>query len=100
MNIDLKHNLKALETVWDYSYDKVGYLGTNLPIDKCFECGFEGEFNATEHGFMCPQCHNTNPETTDVIKRTCGYLGQPLKRPMIKGRHKEIQSRVKHMDAL
>ncbi|QNR08805.1 anaerobic ribonucleoside-triphosphate reductase [Macrococcoides canis] len=97
---DLKHNLKALETVWDYSYDKVGYLGTNLPIDKCFECGFEGEFNATAHGFMCPHCHNTNPETTDVIKRTCGYLGQPLKRPMIKGRHKEIQSRVKHMDAL
>ncbi len=94
---DLKHNLKALEAVWDYSYDKVGYLGTNLPIDKCFECGFEGEFEATADGFMCPHCHNTDPETTDVIKRTCGYLGQPLKRPMIKGRHKEIQSRVKHM---
>ena len=26
----LNHNLKALEAVWDYAYDKVGYLGTNM----------------------------------------------------------------------
>lgn len=48
------------------------YLGTNCPIDKCFECGFEGEFLATEQGYSCPSCHNNNPETTDVVKRICG----------------------------
>ncbi|MGX4686784.1 anaerobic ribonucleoside-triphosphate reductase [Vagococcus sp. JNUCC 83] len=93
----LQQNRKALEAVWDYAYDKVGYLGTNTPIDHCYECGFEGDFNPTERGFECPQCHNNDPKTCDVVKRTCGYLGNPQARPMVHGRHKEISSRVKHM---
>lgn len=32
------------------------------------------------------------------MKRTCGYLGNPLKRPMVHGRHEEIAHRVKHMN--
>lgn len=94
---NVRHNVRALESVWDYSYDKIGYLGTNTPIDKCFECDFEGEFKPTEFGFECPTCGNSNPETCDVIKRTCGYLGNPLARPMAKGRHEEIVAREKHM---
>lgn len=93
----LTHNLKALEAVWDYSYDKVSYLGTNTPIDTCYECGFEGDFNTTAHGYECPNCKNHNPDTVDVVKRTCGYLGNPVQRPTIEGRHKEIAARVKHM---
>lgn len=93
----LQQNPKALEAVWDYSYDRVGYLGTNTPIDHCYECGFEGDFKATERGFECPQCGNHDPKTCDVVKRTCGYLGNPQARPMVHGRHKEISSRVKHM---
>ena len=89
--------MKALEAVWDYSYDKVGYLGTNTPIDKCFDCQFEGDFKPTEKGFECPNCGNHDPERCDVVKRTCGYLGQPLARPMVKGRHKEIVARKKHL---
>lgn len=93
----LQQNPKALEAVWDYSYDRVGYLGTNTPIDHCYECGFEGDFKATARGFECPQCGNHDPKTCDVVKRTCGYLGNPQARPMVHGRHKEIASRVKHM---
>ncbi|GAB2479504.1 anaerobic ribonucleoside-triphosphate reductase [Alkalibacterium psychrotolerans] len=93
----LQTNPKALEAVWDYAYDRVGYLGTNTPIDRCYECDFEGDFKPTENGFECPGCGNTNPETCDVVKRTCGYLGNPQKRPMVDGRHKEISSRVKHI---
>lgn len=93
----LQQNPKALEAVWDYSYDKVGYLGTNTPIDHCYECGFEGDFTPTERGFECPVCHNHDPRTCDVVKRTCGYLGNPQARPMVHGRHKEISARVKHM---
>ncbi|MCF1683972.1 anaerobic ribonucleoside-triphosphate reductase [Tetragenococcus halophilus] len=93
----LQQNPKALEAVWDYSYDRVGYLGTNTPIDHCYECGFEGDFKATEKGFECPQCGNHDPKTCDVVKRTCGYLGNPQARPMVHGRHKEIATRVKHM---
>lgn len=95
----LQQNPKALEAVWDYSYDKVGYLGTNTPIDHCYVCGFEGDFTPTERGFECPNCHNRDPKTCDVVKRTCGYLGNPQARPMVNGRHKEISARVKHMKA-
>ncbi len=54
----LQQNPKALEAVWDYAYDKVGYLGTNTPIDHCYACGFEGDFHPTERGFECPECGN------------------------------------------
>lgn len=94
----LQQNPKALEAVWDYAYDRVGYLGTNTPIDHCYACDFEGDFEPTERGFKCPSCGNSDPKTVDVVKRTCGYLGNPQARPMVKGRHKEIISRVKHMN--
>lgn len=94
----LQQNPKALEAVWDYAYDRVGYLGTNTPIDKCYACHFEGDFEPTERGFKCPNCGNTDPKMVDVVKRTCGYLGNPQARPMVNGRHKEISARVKHMN--
>lgn len=93
----LQQNPKSLEAVWDYAYDKVGYLGTNTPIDHCYACDFDGDFLPTERGFQCPQCGNHDPKTCDVVKRTCGYLGNPQARPMVHGRHKEISSRVKHI---
>ena len=94
----LQQNPKALEAVWDYAYDRVGYLGTNTPIDRCYKCDFEGDFEPTERGFACPSCGNSDPKTVDVVKRTCGYLGNPQARPMVNGRHKEIAARVKHMN--
>mgnify|MGYP000967143674 FL=1 len=94
----LQQNPKALEAVWDYAYSRVGYLGTNTPIDRCYSCGFEGDFTPTERGFVCPNCGNSDPKSVDVVKRTCGYLGNPQARPMVNGRHKEISARVKHMN--
>lgn len=93
----LRQNPKALEAVWDYAYDRIGYLGTNTPIDRCYECGYAGDFDPTARGFACPACGNANPSTCDVVKRTCGYLGNPQQRPMVHGRHQEIASRVKHL---
>ncbi|MGO5462809.1 anaerobic ribonucleoside-triphosphate reductase [Bifidobacterium animalis] len=94
----LQANPKALEAVWDYAYNiGIGYLGTNTPIDHCFVCGFEGDFAPTEEGFKCPECGNSDPDKCNVTKRTCGYLGNPVQRPMVHGRHEEIAHRVKHM---
>ncbi|MDR3191159.1 MAG: anaerobic ribonucleoside-triphosphate reductase [Lactobacillaceae bacterium] len=94
---NLRQNPAALESVWDFAYDHVGYLGTNTPIDKCYVCGFEGDFEPTARGFKCPECGNHDPKLSDVVKRTCGYLGNPQQRPMIHGRHVEIASRQKHL---
>lgn len=91
------HNLKALENVWDYTYDKVPYYGTNTPNDSCYSCGFEGEFNATNRGFECPQCKNRDSGKMSVTRRVCGYLGQPNSRPFIKGKQEEVIRRVKHI---
>ena len=94
----LQDNPKALEAVWDYAYNVgIGYLGTNTPIDHCFVCGFQGDFEPTDEGFKCPECGNSDPDKCNVTKRTCGYLGNPVQRPMVHGRHEEISHRVKHM---
>lgn len=95
----LVNNLRALEAVWDYAHEiGVDYLGTNTPIDSCMVCGYKGDFDPTETGYKCPQCGNDDPDKCDVVKRVCGYLGQPQQRKMVHGRHEELAHRAKHMD--
>ncbi|MEQ2561516.1 anaerobic ribonucleoside-triphosphate reductase, partial [Sutterella wadsworthensis] len=55
------------------------------------------EFKATEKGYECPNCGNNDSSKCDVIKRICGYLGQPSERPLNKGKQEEIIHRVKHI---
>lgn len=94
---NLQHNLKALEDVWDYSYEHVPYYGTNTPIDECYECGFTGEFNCTSKGFVCPRCGNHDTNRVSVIRRVCGYLGSPDARPFNPGKQEEVKRRIKHL---
>lgn len=94
---NLEHNPKALEDVWDYSYDRVPYYGTNTPIDECYKCGYTGEFECTSKGFSCPKCGNHEEGTLSVIRRVCGYLGSPDTRPFNKGKQEEVMRRVKHL---
>ncbi|MGQ0286570.1 anaerobic ribonucleoside-triphosphate reductase [Pasteurellaceae bacterium 22721_9_1] len=94
---NIQHNLKALEDVWDYSYDRVPYYGTNTPIDECYECGFTGEFKCTSKGFVCPKCGNHDSDKVSVTRRVCGYLGSPDARPFNAGKQEEVKRRVKHL---
>lgn len=94
---NMKHNLKALEDIWDYSYDRVPYYGTNTPIDECYECGFTGEFDCTSKGFVCPSCGNHDSAKVSVTRRVCGYLGSPDARPFNYGKQEEVKRRVKHL---
>jgi len=94
---NMQHNLKALENVWDYSYTRVPYYGTNTPIDECYECGFTGEFDCTSKGFVCPSCGNSDPDKVAVTRRVCGYLGSPDARPFNEGKQEEVKRRVKHL---
>ena len=94
---NMQHNLKALEDVWDYSYTRVPYYATNTPIDECYECGFNGEFDCTSKGFVCPSCGNSDPDKVAVTRRVCGYLGSPDARPFNEGKQEEVKRRVKHL---
>ena len=94
---NIQHNLKALEDVWDYSYQHVPYYGTNTPIDECYECGFTGGFECTSKGFTCPKCGNHDASRVSVTRRVCGYLGSPDARPFNAGKQEEVKRRVKHL---
>ncbi|EOD81391.1 Ribonucleotide reductase of class III (anaerobic), large subunit [Grimontia indica] len=94
---NIQHNVEALENVWDYSYERVPYYGTNTPIDECYECGFTGEFDCSSKGFVCPSCGNHDSTKVSVTRRVCGYLGSPDARPFNDGKQEEVKRRVKHM---
>ncbi|WP_133407482.1 anaerobic ribonucleoside-triphosphate reductase [Parashewanella tropica] len=94
---NMQHNVEALENVWDYSYSRVPYYGTNTPIDECYECGFLGEFECTSKGFTCPKCGNHDPSRVSVTRRVCGYLGSPDARPFNSGKQEEVKRRIKHL---
>lgn len=94
----LKKNLEAVYEILKYAQSiGIHYMGINQPVDKCHVCNFNGEFLATEKGFECPQCGNTDSTKMNVIRRVCGYLAQPDSRPFNKGKQKEVINRVKHM---
>lgn len=93
---NMRHNLKALEQIWDYAVEHVPYFGTNTPVDSCGKCGFMGETKTTEDGFTCPDCGNTDSASLSVTRRVCGYLGSPNSRPFNAGKQKEMIRRVKH----
>ncbi|OWY40233.1 anaerobic ribonucleoside-triphosphate reductase [Xenophilus sp. AP218F] len=93
---NMKHNLQALERIWDYAVERVPYFGSNTPVDACGKCGFMGEALATADGFQCPQCGNHDSASLSVTRRVCGYLGSPNARPFNAGKQKEVMRRVKH----
>ena len=92
----MQNNLEALEKLWDYSYNKVPYMGWNQPIDECYKCGYTGEFTSTSKGFECPECGNIDEDTISVTRRCCGYLSAPTSRGFNKGKQIEVTKRVKH----
>ncbi len=94
---NMQQNIEALENVWDYSYSRVPYYGTNTPIDECYECGYTGEFDCTSKGFICPKCGNHDSTKVSVTRRVCGYLGSPDSRPFNLGKQEEVIRRVKHL---
>ena len=66
----LKKNNDAIYDILKYA-KAVGihYFGINQPVDTCHECGYKGEFLATENGFTCPKCCNNDSEKMNVIRR-------------------------------
>ena len=96
---NMQNNIKAVLDIIKYIYDTIMYAELNTKSDYCQECGFSGEIQIkgdTGHLYWeCPNCGNTNQDTMNVCRRTCGYLGTNF---FNQGRTAEIKDRVLHLD--
>lgn len=92
---NMKNNLDALETMVEYIYDNVQYAQFNTRADFCHECSFDGEIVINDKNqWECPQCGNKDKEKMNVVRRTCGYLGENF---WNEGKTKEMSMRVFHV---
>lgn len=73
----LNKHLDVMERLWDYAYDRVGYFGVNVPIDKCHICDFIGDFQFIQGSFICPKCANRDTNKMSINKRLCGLINSP-----------------------
>ena len=92
---NMQNNPKALEEVVKFIYDNIQYAEFNTKSDYCQECGFDGEIKINDNNeWECPQCGNKDRAKMNVVRRTCGYLGENFWNA---GKTKEIKSRVLHL---
>lgn len=92
---NMLNNIEAILQVMKFMYENISYAEFNTKSDYCQECGFDGEIIINERGkFECPQCGNSNYSKMNVVRRTCGYLGENF---WSKGRTKDIKDRVLHL---
>ena len=92
---NMQHNLIALETAVKFIYDNIQYAEFNTKSDYCQVCGFDGEIIINDNNeWECPNCGNKDHSKMNVVRRTCGYLGENFWNT---GKTKEIKQRVLHM---
>ena len=92
---NMQKNVSALETAVKFIYDNIQYAEFNTKSDYCQECGFDGEIIINDDNeWQCPNCGNKDHSKMNVVRRTCGYLGENFWNA---GKTKEIKQRVLHM---
>lgn len=96
---NMQTNLDAVITLIRFIYDNIQYAEFNTKNDFCQVCGYSGEIVTVDGPdgnpvWECPVCHNRDQHKMNVVRRTCGYLGE---RFWNVGKTKEIQSRVLHL---
>lgn len=92
---NMRHNIEALEAAIRYIYDNIQYAEFNTKSDYCQCCGYDGEIMINDsYEWECPQCGNKDHAKMNVVRRTCGYLGENFWNV---GKTKEIRSRVVHL---
>lgn len=92
---NMQHNIIALESAVKFIYDNIQYAEFNTKSDYCQVCGFDGEIIINDNNeWECPNCGNKDHSKMNVVRRTCGYLGENFWNA---GKTKEIKQRVLHM---
>ena len=83
------HNIKAMEQLVVYAMEHdIPYLGINLSLDTCRDCGWSGEI-----GNRCPACRSTNIQR---LRRVTGYITESYLDAFNDGKIDETNHRVKH----
>lgn len=95
---NMQNNIEAVLEVMKFIYDNIMYAELNTKSDYCQICGWDGEIEIKEKDgkliWQCPQCGNTDQDTMNVARRTCGYIGTQY---WNQGRTQEIKERVMHL---
>ncbi|MBQ6929765.1 MAG: anaerobic ribonucleoside-triphosphate reductase [Oscillospiraceae bacterium] len=92
---NLAQNPEVILTLIKYMYENVQYAEMNTKLDFCMECGYEGEILCDDNlEWYCPNCGNRDKSRMNVVRRTCGYLGENY---WNEGRTQEIKERVMHL---
>ena len=95
--VNLTNNIPAVLSVIKYIYDNIQYAELNTKSDYCHVCGYDGEIMIDENlDWYCPNCGNRDKSKMNVVRRTCGYLGENFWNA---GRTEEIKNRYVHLGA-
>ncbi|MBQ7284371.1 MAG: anaerobic ribonucleoside-triphosphate reductase, partial [Oscillospiraceae bacterium] len=92
---NLAQNPEVILTLIKYMYENVQYAEMNTKLDFCMECGYEGEILCDDNlECYCTNCVNRDKARRNVVRLTCGYLGENY---WNEGRTQEIKERVMHL---
>ena len=95
--VNLTNNIPAVLSLIQYIYDNIQYAEINTKSDYCHVCGYDGEIMIDDNlDWYCPNCGNRDKSKMNVVRRTCGYLGENF---WNKGRTEEIKNRYVHLGA-
>lgn len=81
---NMQNNIPAVLTLIKFIYENIMYAEINSKSDYCQKCGFDGEIQIKEQQdgtliWECPNCGNTQENTLNIARRTCGLTIGPRK---------------------
>ncbi|MFD2829457.1 anaerobic ribonucleoside triphosphate reductase [Corticicoccus populi] len=89
---DVSKNLAAMDTIIKkMGAEGIGYGSINHPVDRCIHCGYTGIIDNE-----CPDCHTTDEQNIDRIRRITGYLVGTMDK-WNTAKAAEEKDRVKHI---
>ena len=97
--LGLENNIEAMYELIKCIYENNTHAEINSQSDcTCYKCSYKGKFDNEGEGdfnWICPNCGNKDEHLMSIVIRTCGYLSSKGK--YVKGRMKDILSRVTHI---
>lgn len=93
---NMTNNIPVVIKMMQFMYENSQYAEFNTKSDYCQICGFDGEILIDDNlEWYCPNCGNRDKSKMNVVRRTCGYLGENF---WNEGRTEEIKERYVHLD--